>query len=80
MYGSKPDGTPLAAWWVINQKDTFYGGPVRTQDLQPQASSHPYIDTRGLNGGRNHLVSNKVTAALMPEAEHVQTSNKYSTG
>ena len=28
LFGSKPDGTPLAAWWVVNQRDTFFGGPV----------------------------------------------------
>ncbi|EIN10187.1 galactose mutarotase-like protein [Punctularia strigosozonata HHB-11173 SS5] len=28
LYGAKPDGTPLGAWWVVNQKDTFFGGPT----------------------------------------------------
>ncbi|KAI0071969.1 galactose mutarotase-like protein [Panus rudis PR-1116 ss-1] len=28
LVGSKPDGTPLAAWWVVNQVDTYFGGPT----------------------------------------------------
>ncbi|KAI0335297.1 galactose mutarotase-like protein [Cubamyces sp. BRFM 1775] len=27
LYGEGPDGTPIGAWWVVNQKDTFFGGP-----------------------------------------------------
>ncbi|CAL1715934.1 unnamed protein product [Somion occarium] len=28
LYGAKPDGTPLAVWWVINQNDAYFGGPT----------------------------------------------------
>ncbi|KAI0735193.1 galactose mutarotase-like protein [Earliella scabrosa] len=27
LYGQSSDGTPIGAWWVVNQKDTFFGGP-----------------------------------------------------
>ncbi|KAI0778161.1 galactose mutarotase-like protein [Trametes elegans] len=27
LYGQSSDGTPFGAWWVVNQKDTFFGGP-----------------------------------------------------
>ncbi|KAI8995606.1 galactose mutarotase-like protein [Trametes punicea] len=27
LYGQTSDGTPIGAWWVVNQKDTFFGGP-----------------------------------------------------
>lgn len=37
MYGTAPDGSKVGAWWVVNQKDTFFGGPVRHSLL-----SHAY--------------------------------------
>ncbi|KAH9849784.1 galactose mutarotase-like protein [Lenzites betulinus] len=27
LYGHSSDGSPVGAWWVVNQKDTFFGGP-----------------------------------------------------
>ncbi|KAI0651829.1 galactose mutarotase-like protein [Trametes meyenii] len=27
LYGHSADGNPIGAWWVVNQKDTFFGGP-----------------------------------------------------
>ncbi|TBU48362.1 rhamnogalacturonan lyase [Dichomitus squalens] len=27
LYGQDTNGTPIGAWWVVNQKDTFFGGP-----------------------------------------------------
>ncbi|KAI0825156.1 galactose mutarotase-like protein [Trametes gibbosa] len=27
LYGQSSDGSPVGAWWVVNQKDTFFGGP-----------------------------------------------------
>jgi hypothetical protein len=28
LYGTASDGRNVGAWWVVNQKDTFFGGPV----------------------------------------------------
>ncbi|KAJ7347101.1 galactose mutarotase-like protein [Mycena albidolilacea] len=27
LYADTPNGNKLGAWWVVNQKDTFFGGP-----------------------------------------------------
>ncbi|KAL1951971.1 hypothetical protein VTO73DRAFT_1120 [Trametes versicolor] len=27
LYGQSSSGSPVGAWWVVNQKDTFFGGP-----------------------------------------------------
>ncbi|KAJ7642442.1 galactose-binding domain-like protein [Mycena polygramma] len=28
LYGTTSDGTAIGAWWVVNQKDAFFGGPL----------------------------------------------------
>ncbi|KAJ7904941.1 galactose mutarotase-like protein [Mycena leptocephala] len=28
LYGNTSDGNAFGAWWVVNQKDTFFGGPL----------------------------------------------------
>ncbi|KAJ6622202.1 rhamnogalacturonan lyase [Mycena sp. CBHHK59/15] len=48
LYANTSDGTALGAWWVVNQKDTFFGGPLHI-DLMVDGIIYNKQSTRSPN-------------------------------
>ncbi|KAI0662802.1 galactose mutarotase-like protein [Cubamyces menziesii] len=57
LYGQSPDGTPIGAWWVVNQKDTFFGGPFHVDLMvdgiiyNKQSTSHGGATSPNITNG-----------------------------
>ncbi|KAJ7024043.1 galactose mutarotase-like domain-containing protein [Mycena alexandri] len=48
LYGIAVDGTAFGAWWVVNQKDAFFGGPLHI-DLMVDGIAYNKQSTRSPN-------------------------------
>ncbi|KAI0801290.1 galactose mutarotase-like protein [Fomes fomentarius] len=57
LYGQSSDGTPVGAWWVVNQKDTFFGGPFHVDLMvdgiiyNKQSTSHGGATSPNITNG-----------------------------
>lgn len=79
LVGQGSDGTPIGAWWVVNQKDTFFGGPVRCETIP--SSGEPLTSTpvpRRSDGGWDYLVRSQLCGSSSSILT-ANVSNKQST-
>ncbi|KAH9898424.1 galactose mutarotase-like protein [Cubamyces lactineus] len=57
LYGQSSDGIPIGAWWVVNQKDTFFGGPFHVDLMvdgiiyNKQSTSHGGATSPNITNG-----------------------------
>ncbi|KAI9063041.1 polysaccharide lyase family 4 protein [Trametes sanguinea] len=65
LYGQSPDGTPIGAWWVVNQKDTFFGGPFHV-DLMVDGIIYNKLSTNH-GGATNPNVTNGFDRTFGPQ-------------
>ncbi|KAI0361653.1 galactose mutarotase-like protein [Trametes cingulata] len=62
LYGQAADGTPVGAWWVVNQKDTFFGGPFHVDLMvdgiiyNKQSTSHGGATSPNITNGFDRTV------------------------
>ncbi|OSD03458.1 polysaccharide lyase family 4 protein [Trametes coccinea BRFM310] len=65
LYGQGPDGIPIGAWWVVNQKDTFFGGPFHV-DLMVDGIIYNKLSTNH-GGVSNPNVTNGFDRTFGPQ-------------
>ncbi|KAL7285294.1 hypothetical protein ACG7TL_000389 [Trametes sanguinea] len=65
LYGQGPDGIPIGAWWVVNQKDTFFGGPFHV-DLMVDGIIYNKLSTNH-GGATNPNVTNGFDRTFGPQ-------------
>ncbi|KAF5375744.1 hypothetical protein D9757_008986 [Collybiopsis confluens] len=78
LFGISPDNTTtLGAWWVVNQKDTFFGGPLHT-DLMVDGIIYNKQSTNH-GGATNPNITNGFDRTFGPQFLYFNHGDKSST-
>ncbi|KAJ4467080.1 rhamnogalacturonan lyase [Lentinula aciculospora] len=77
LFGSAPNNTTLGAWWVINQKDTFFGGPLHG-DLMVDGIIYNKQSTNH-GGATNPNITNGFDRTFGPQFLYFNHGNQSTT-
>ncbi|KAH7872177.1 galactose mutarotase-like protein [Lentinula edodes] len=78
LFGYSPDNvTTLGAWWVVNQKDTFFGGPLHG-DLMVDGIIYNKQSTNH-GGATNPNITNGFDRTFGPQFLYFNHGNQFTT-
>ncbi|CDO71539.1 Polysaccharide Lyase Family 4 protein [Trametes cinnabarina] len=78
LYGQGPDGVAIGAWWVVNQKDTFFGGPFHV-DLMVDGIIYNKLSTNH-GGATNPNITNGFDRTFGPQVNGFILEQKEAWG